>query len=214
MKCEGIIFDLDGVIADTDEHFLTATQQAASEEEIVVTEEEFIHHTVIKGESVFEAHLDVAPEKIESIRRRRDQLYMQFLSELLKISGEVRQAIDALSHHFRLGIGTSSKKQYVDLVLGLLGRDSVFQSIITREDVALLKPFPDIYLKAVSELGLSPEQTYVIEDSEKGVKAGKEAGCRVIAISCGRYSRFQNFSLADSIVSSMAEAQQLLMADI
>ncbi len=214
MKCEGIIFDLDGVIADTETHFLTATQQAASEKGFVVTEEEFIHRTVIKGESIFEAHPHISPEKTKSIRRRRDQLYMQFLSDRLRISEEVRQAIDTLSPHFRLGIGTSSKKQYVDLILDLLERKSTFQSIVTREDVARLKPFPDIYLKVVSELGLSPEQTYVVEDSEKGVKAGKEAGCRVIALSCGRYSKLQNYSLADSIVSSMAEAQRLLMADI
>ena len=214
MKCEGIIFDLDGVIADTETHFLTATQQAASEEGIIITEEEFIHHTIIKGESIFNAHPDILPEKIASIRQRRDQLYMQFLSERLKISEAVRQAIDALGSHFKLGIGTSSKKQYVDSILNLIGRRNAFQSIVTREDVVRLKPFPDIYLKAISELGLPPEQTCVIEDSEKGVKAGKEAGCHVIVLSCGRYSRFQNYSLADSVVSSMAEAQKLLMADI
>lgn len=214
MKCEGIIFDLDGVIVDTDKHFLTATQQIASEEGIVVTEEEFIRHTILKGESVFKAYPDISSEKMESIRRRRDQLYMQFLSERLKISEEVRQAIDSLSHHYKLGIGTSSKKQYVDLILDLLGRKNVFQSIITREDVARLKPFPDIYLKVVSELGLSPEQTCVIEDSEKGVKAAKEAGCHVIALSCGRYSGFQNYPLADAIIPSMTEAQRLLMTDI
>ena len=58
----------------------------------------------------------------------------------------------------------------------------IFNAIITGEDVANKKPFPDIYIKAAERIGLKPEECLVVEDAVSGIRSGKSAGCRCLAV--------------------------------
>ena len=83
----------------------------------------------------------------------------------------------------RLSLATSADKVKMEVNLREIGlsQDS-FHSIITGLDVENKKPFPDIYIKAAESIGLKPYECLVVEDAVSGLKAGKSAGCRCLAV--------------------------------
>ena len=84
----------------------------------------------------------------------------------------------------KLALATSADRVKMEVNLRETGiSPEFFQAIVTGLDVEKKKPAPDIYLKAAMTLGLSPDNCLVVEDAVSGIKAGKAAGCRVLAIS-------------------------------
>jgi beta-phosphoglucomutase-like phosphatase (HAD superfamily) len=81
-----------------------------------------------------------------------------------------------------------------------------FDSIITGEDVVHKKPAPDIYLRAAESLGLKPEECLVVEDAVSGVRAGKAAGCRCLAVTTS--FRAEELKEADWIYPSLANVNE------
>ena len=84
---------------------------------------------------------------------------------------------------FRLALATSADRIKMEVNLREIGLQPVhFNSIVTGLDVENKKPFPDIYIKAAESIGLEPYECLVVEDAVSGIKAGKAAGCRCLAV--------------------------------
>ncbi|MBK9390056.1 MAG: HAD family hydrolase [Bacteroidetes bacterium] len=83
----------------------------------------------------------------------------------------------------KMALATSADKVKMEINLTEIGLPpETFNSIITGEDVVNKKPFPDIYIKAAENLGLKPEECLVVEDAVSGIRSGKTAGCRCLAV--------------------------------
>ena len=83
----------------------------------------------------------------------------------------------------KLALATSADRVKMEVNLREIGLSTdSFYSIITGQDVENKKPFPDIYIKAANNIGLEPQECLVVEDAVSGIKAGKSAGCRCLAI--------------------------------
>jgi HAD superfamily hydrolase (TIGR01549 family) len=91
-------------------------------------------------------------------------------------------------NNIKLGIGSSSSKYFVEIILNKYSLDNFFESIRVSCEVERGKPHPDVYLKVAEDLKVMPEECLVFEDTEAGVIAGKRAGMKVCAIA-DRYSR-------------------------
>jgi HAD superfamily hydrolase (TIGR01509 family) len=102
------------------------------------------------------------------------------------------------------GIGTSSRRKYVDYVLNRFHWIDRFAFILTSENVLQGKPHPEIYLTAARELGFAPEQIMVLEDSQNGCQAAVAAGTFAVAVP-GEHSRSHSFSGAALIADSLAD---------
>jgi HAD superfamily hydrolase (TIGR01509 family) len=110
---------------------------------------------------------------------------------------------------FKLGLTTSALQENQQRIFENFNLSPYFSTIITGEDIINGKPHPEPYLKTAEKLGVAPANALVIEDSLNGVRSGKAAGCRVIAITTS-FPRERLMELqADYVVDSFAELERL-----
>ncbi len=100
-------------------------------------------------------------------------------------------------------IATSSSRSFARRCLELSGLAAQFEFVLTAEDVARGKPFPDIYLESADRHGVAPKSMLVLEDSWTGSRAAAAAGARTVAVP-GHHSQGQDFSHADLVIDSLA----------
>jgi len=183
---KGILFDMDGVLVDSEPFICKAAIMMFEELGIKATPEDF-HPFVGMGENrylggVAENH--ALKVDIEKVKARTYAIYEEIVKgQLSALPGAHHFISECRKRGFRLALATSADtvKMYVNLrEIGL--PPETFDSIVTGLDVVNKKPFPDIYIKAAQMIGLQPVECLVVEDAVSGIKAGKAAGCKCLAI--------------------------------
>jgi HAD superfamily hydrolase (TIGR01509 family) len=102
--------------------------------------------------------------------------------ERLPLIPGAREAVERLAARWPLGLASSSNRPLIDAALELSGLDRFFAATVSSEEVARGKPAPDVYLEAARRLGVEPERCAAVEDSHSGIRSATSAGMRVIAI--------------------------------
>jgi HAD superfamily hydrolase (TIGR01509 family) len=205
---EAVVFDLDGVLLDSEEIWDWAREELARERGgrwhdraqrdmmgMSSTEwSRYMHETI---------GLPEPPEEINrEVVQRLSDLYRR---EFPAIPG-AREAVERLAARWPLGLASSSNRELIDLALELLGVRHLFKATVSSEEVARGKPAPDVYLEAARRLGIEPTKAAAVEDSENGIYAAKAAGMRVIAIPNGRFPPSDDaLAEADVVLASPAE---------
>ena len=181
---EAVVFDLDGIIVDTEHVWDDVRQQLAQErggrwhddasrDMMGMSSPEWSRymHDVIG--------LPETPEEINAeVVRRMEAGYRESLP---LIPGAV-EAVERLAARWPLGLASSSNRVLIDLALEASGLARHFRATASSEEVPRGKPAPDVYLEAARRLDVSPERCAGIEDSENGIRSAKAAGMRVLAI--------------------------------
>jgi HAD superfamily hydrolase (TIGR01509 family) len=181
---EAVVFDLDGVLLDTEELWDEARRELAAERGGRWPEDaqqammgmsspewsRYMHDVV----GLAEPPEEISAEVVAGLER----LYRERLPLL---DGAV-EAVRRIGSRWPLGIASSSNRPLIDLFLELTGSGDLFRATVSSEEVARGKPAPDVYLEAARRLGVDPAHTAAIEDSHNGILAAKAAGMRVIAI--------------------------------
>jgi HAD superfamily hydrolase (TIGR01509 family) len=200
-----VIFDLDGLLADTERLHCQAYRDALLDEGINISEAEYAEHWVRSGRGIADwltehgfAH---DPLAVRAVKSRR---YLDLLAcELRPMAGAI-ELLERLRGRKRLALASSSYRDAVDGVLDGLKIGHYFQSIVSGLDVALVKPAPEIFLTAARQLNVTPSECLVIEDAEKGVIAAHRAGMHCIAVP-NDYTRHHDLSQASRICASLDE---------
>jgi HAD superfamily hydrolase (TIGR01509 family) len=123
--------------------------------------------------------VDMEPEEIAAeVVRRMEALYR----EHLPIIDGAREAVAALSAHWRLGLASSANRQLIELVLDLASMREHFAAAVSAEEVDHGKPAPDVYLEAARRIGVQPRLCAAVEDSTNGLRAASSAGMLVVAV--------------------------------
>jgi beta-phosphoglucomutase len=200
-----VIFDLDGLLADTERLHCLAYQEALQFHGATVSDEEYADHWVRSGRGISEwlteRALTLDPV---AIRAHKSRCYLDLLvSELRPMEGALT-LLEKLHGRKKLALASSSYRDAVEGVLAGLGIGRYFQAIVTGLDVPRVKPAPDLFLAAAEQLGVPPAECVVLEDAEKGVIAASLAGMRCIAIP-NQYTRHHDFSKATRVCSSLNE---------
>ncbi len=202
IKC--VIWDMDGVIADTGPYHFKAWQKVFRERGVNFTKQDFNkkfgqrNDTIIRyalGEQISKSEIDaVAKEKEETFRElaRNNVRALPGAIELLKSLNK---------HGFKLALGSSAPIENIRLVTESLHINNCFQAIVFGHEVTEGKPSPLGFLLAAQKLGIEPKRCVVIEDAIAGVAAAKRAGMRCIAIT-NTHSR-ESLAQADLIVDSL-----------
>ncbi len=184
-KAKAVIWDMDGVVADTAPYHFKAWQQVFRKRGIEFTETDFRRNfgrrndAIIRdilGESLSQSELDaIVSEKEESFRYRvRHNIKpLPGAIELIKSLGE---------HGFSIALASSAPIENIQLVLEGLGIHNCFQAIVWGREVKEGKPSPQGFLLAAKKLGVAPGNCIVIEDAVAGVTAAKRAGMRCLAV--------------------------------
>jgi beta-phosphoglucomutase len=183
---KGVLFDMDGVLVDSETFICKAAIMMFRELGLKVRPEDF-QPFVGMGENrylggVAEYYgIDV---DIEKVKARTYEIYRKIVSgKLSPLPGALAFISKCRNRGLRLALATSADtiKMEVNLKeIGLSGNS--FHSVITGLDVNKKKPFPDIYLRAADNLGLKPTDCLVVEDAVSGIESGKAAGCKCLAI--------------------------------
>jgi HAD superfamily hydrolase (TIGR01509 family) len=186
---EAVVFDLDGVLVDSEHVWDEVREELARERGgrwheraqadmmgMSSTEWSRYMHDVVG--------LSESPEEIndEVVRRMR----ARYTDDLPLFDGAV-EAVERLAGSFRLALASSSNRPLIDAVLAEAGLARCFEATVSSEEVARGKPAPDVFLEAARRLGVEPERCAAIEDSGNGLRAAHAAGMRVIAIPNRRY---------------------------
>jgi len=206
-----VIFDLDGLLADTEGLHFQSYHEALKQHGVDVTLEQYIEHWIRGGKGV----TDWAREHglVLDVSLIRKQKYARY-QELVALSVQPMQgAVELLKrlHNKRhLALASASHGNSVEWVLRCLGITHYFEDVLSGDDVKRSKPFPDIFLKSAQNLKIDPAECVVLEDAERGIRAANSAGMKCIAIP-NVYTQDNDFSLATKVVSSLDEVTLDLM---
>jgi len=200
-----VIFDLDGLLADTEGLHCRAYQMAFSEQGVVLDEREYCEHWVRYGKGIVDwvtlHDLELDPH---ALRLRKSVHYLDLLSSSLRPMDGAFTLLDTFHGKRKFALASSSYPDAIDGVITGLNIAHYFEVIVSGIDVPQVKPAPDIFLKAAHELGVEPAECLVLEDAEKGVMAAYLAGMRCIAVP-NDYTRHHDFSKATKVCSSLKE---------
>jgi HAD superfamily hydrolase (TIGR01509 family) len=181
---EAVVFDLDGVLLDSEQVWDEGREQLAKERGgrwHARAQTEMMGMSSVEWSRYMHDELGVpgTPEEISAeVVRRLVEVYRK---RLPLIEG-AHEAVERLAARWPLGLASSSNRELIDLVLELSGLARFFRITVSSEEVARGKPAPDVYLEAARGLGVPPERCAAVEDSRNGIRAAKAAGMRVIAI--------------------------------
>jgi HAD superfamily hydrolase (TIGR01509 family) len=181
---DAVIFDLDGLLIDSESVWDEARREYVAEHAGRWREDAtraMMGMASIEWSRYVRDQLGVdrPPETIsEEVAQRVSHLYREHLPLL----PGAREAVQRLAARWPLGLATSSNREVIDLVLELAGLASAFRATVSSEEVGRGKPAPDVYLEVARRLGMSAESCAAIEDSQNGILSASAAGMRVIAV--------------------------------
>lgn len=209
---KGVLFDMDGVLVDSEAFICKAAIKMFLEKGVVVKETDF-QPFVGMGEN---RYLGGVAEKyyvdldIPEAKRRTYQIYEDITrGQLSPLPGALKFIDCCRGKGLLLALATSADKIKMEINLKAIGLSSdSFHSTVNGLEVERKKPFPDIYIKASDDLGLKPEECLVIEDAVSGIRAAKAAGCRSLAITTSfkREELFEADWICDSLLNVPEES--------
>jgi HAD superfamily hydrolase (TIGR01509 family) len=203
-----VIFDLDGVLLDSEQVWDEVREQLTRERggrwhENAQRDMMGMSSTEWSRYMRDVLGLPEPPEEIsaEVVRRLEDR----YLRELPLLPG-AREAVERLAARWPLGLASSSNREIIDLVLEVSGLAPLFRVTVSSEEVPRGKPAPDVYLEAARRLEIAPERCAAVEDSINGIRSAKAADMRVIAIPNPHFPPdAESLALADVTLGSLAE---------
>ena len=216
---QALFFDQDGVIVDTErDGHRVAFNQTFAEFGLSVEWDETYYHELLQiggGKERMRHHLATVgfgkpiadPDAlIQQLHMRKTDVFIELIEQgrLPLRPGVHRLMREAREAGVLVGVCTTSNERAAAAITGGLLADIDFSFVLAGDVVKKKKPDPEIYRLALERSGLNPACCVVIEDSNIGTRAGKAAGCRVVATVNG-YTRGEDMSSADLVVSSLGE---------
>lgn len=218
MSIDAVIFDLDGVIIDTEEVWNSVRHEFAGAhgghwnkkgDQPLVMGANSMQWAASMRENNGVALSD--QEIYEGITKRLRGRYERHLP---LIPG-AREAIGALAAEYSLGVASSSPPEIIEYALELAQLRGYFDAVVSSDDVAVGKPAPDVYREACARLGVSPERSAAVEDSTGGIQAAFSAGLAVVAIPNPEFPPSADaVALADVVLGSIAELDGAVVASL
>jgi HAD superfamily hydrolase (TIGR01509 family) len=214
---QAVIFDMDGVLVDSEPLFLNAINRLLAQENVsMVSEEENERHLI--GTTIEETWRRLIatrqlPQSVDTYIRMYDVVVRQVLKEQLTPQPGVSRLIrECRQRRLPKAVASSSLRSWVDLKLEALGLQGAFEAVLGGDEITHGKPAPDIYLLAAQRLGLPPSECIAIEDSPVGIAAAVAAGAYTVAVRT--YStRNLGLSQAHAILDSLEFFDLTLLSD-
>jgi beta-phosphoglucomutase family hydrolase len=182
---KAIIFDMDGVISDTTDLHIKTQKNLFKKYKIKTNNlEEFAGVKIqeIIKKKMKESKVNLTEKEINLIADEYWQILTKKASVAKPMPGIKEIVVKLKDNGFRLGVASSSNKQFVHALLNNFRLRSFFEVIITGDQAKKGKPSPDIFLLAAKRLNVLPEECIVIEDSLVGMKAAKKAKMKCVGI--------------------------------
>jgi HAD superfamily hydrolase (TIGR01509 family) len=212
---EAVVFDLDGVLLDTEQVWdevregyvrerggrYDADVQRAMMGMSSPEWSRFLHETAGVPDPPDEINAEVVRRMVARYRER------------LPLVPGAREAVERTAAAWPLGLASSSNRPLIDAALELAGLAGFFRATVSSEEVTRGKPAPDVYLEAARRLGVPAERCAAVEDSHSGIRSAKAAGMRVLAIPNPHYPPDEGaLAEADVVLASIGELRPDLIS--
>ncbi|HEY90829.1 MAG TPA: HAD family phosphatase [Dehalococcoidia bacterium] len=210
-----VIWDMDGIIADTADFHMAAWQEIFRKRGVEFTEEDFRHTFGQRNDITIRGVLgaDVSREEIERIGNEKEADYRHRIRQNIAPLPGVISLLESLAGSgFRQAVASSAPFKNVRQILTSLDIESFFSSVISEKDVSEGKPSPQAFLLAAQRLGVNPACCVVIEDAVAGVAAARRGGMRCIAVT-NTHPR-ERLGEADLIVDSLEKVGIAVFEDL
>jgi HAD superfamily hydrolase (TIGR01509 family) len=184
MKARAVIFDMDGLLIDSERVILECWRVTAAEQSLAVDDTLWLSMVGLHDVGCAEL-LDglLGAERTERLTLECKRRYDLLVEEGLPLKTGARELLqDLFDLRVPLAVATSTRGERARIKLARSGIDGYFSHVVTSSDVAHAKPAPDLYLLAAQRLGVPPAECVALEDSEFGVRAATAAGIRVIQV--------------------------------
>jgi HAD superfamily hydrolase (TIGR01509 family) len=188
-KDRGVIWDLDGVLADTTEAHFQAWAEALSAWDVLFDRSVFDRVFGMNNEDTLNELLGRVPTKKEmiGIAERKEDIFRQHAGELVRpMPGAVRLLDELEQAGWVQGVASSAPRENIDLLINAFGIRRYFAAILSGDGLPAGKPDPALFLETARALHLPPERCVVVEDAPAGVEASRRAGMPCIAVATTR----------------------------
>ena len=212
MRFAAVIFDMDGVLVDSEPMHLDAMRQVLAPYGVPYTDadnDEFFGFTDLEVYRVLHRRYGLAADAHELARRRAALVVELTRKRTVPMSGvpDVPKTLHGLG--YRLAVASSSALDVIRATVDVLGIAALFETLVSGLEVGRGKPAPDIFVETARRLGLAPAACLVVEDSRNGVRAAKAAGMACASIPCPA-TRHEDFTEADYKLAALPELLPIL----
>ena len=213
-----VIFDFDGVIADTERLHLGAFREIFETRGWTLTDADYFdrylgcddHGLVVSYASDFSIALTA--DEIQDLVERKTRAFARHLSSPAVLFPGAAEAIREIASRYPIAIASGALHHEIDVILRGAGIVDLFRLIVGADDVSTHKPSPEPYLAAAAGLDVPPALCVAIEDSQAGLQAARAAGMRTIGLTTT--SAAHVLVGADRIVASLADVSAALVAEV
>jgi HAD superfamily hydrolase (TIGR01509 family) len=212
VRFAAVIFDMDGVLVDSEPMHTDAMRQVLRPYGVPYTDrenEEFFGFTDLEVFRRLHERYGLEPDARELTRRRAQLLVRLTRERSVPMPGipDVPRRLRALG--YRLAVASSSALEVIEATVEVLGLAPVFETLVSGLDVGRGKPAPDVFLETARRLALPPRECVVVEDSRNGLRAAKAAGMACATVPCPA-TRHEDFAEADWRLATLPELLPIL----
>ena len=212
-RFSAIIFDMDGVIVDSEPLHQKAFEALFGElgkkhDHGIVFREYYGRSDGALLRDFIDKHK--LPHELEDLSARKLKYFLGYLRERRPVFQELHVLVPELAQCYQLAVATSSSHHVADVVMEISGLGPHFRLIVAREDVRFPKPDPEVYFTTARKLGVRPSTCCVIEDSPHGIQAAKMAGMTCIGLTTSLPP--EQLSRADHIARNYNDVREFLLS--
>ncbi len=208
-KCRAVIFDMDGILVDSEPFWQLAEQQAFAAVGVELRPEDMARTIGLRIEEVMAFWYRRLPWNGPSTDQVAADVVARVIdlvaSEGKPMPGARRAVESARTRGLPLAVASSSPRRLIDAVIDRFGFKGSFDATASAEDESLGKPHPAVFLTAAEAIGVPPTSCLVIEDSINGVVAAKAARMTCLAVPELRQRNDARFALADEVFGSLED---------
>ncbi len=201
MNSFAVIFDMDGVIIDSNPYHKISLRQFCEKYGYHLSDEELVNKIYGRTNKDWIASLfgALTKEELTNYGEEKEALFREvYKNDISALKGLPEFLKSLKEKNIPVAIGTSAPRSNVDFVLSHTGLENYFSAILDESDVVKGKPDPEIYLKVAARLGYDPCQCIVFEDSLSGVESARRAGAKVVGVATTH--SFEELSHTDFII--------------
>jgi HAD superfamily hydrolase (TIGR01509 family) len=202
-----VVFDLDGVLIDSEQVWDDVREELAHErggQWHERAQRDMMGMSSPEWSRYMHERIGLAESPEEINRLVVERMLERYAAGPPWLPGAV-ETVRRLAAHFVLGLASSSNREIIDRVLAAGGIAECFRATVSSEEVAAGKPAPDVYLEVARRLAVDADACTAVEDSHNGIRSAKAAGMRCVAIPNAHFPPGDAVAEADAIVGSLAD---------
>ncbi|MGB0743027.1 MAG: HAD family hydrolase [Opitutales bacterium] len=180
---EGLIFDMDGTLADTMPTHFIAWSRSMAEHGIEFPEERFYALGGVPAVNIIEMLAEEQGVQVEAVKlaEEKEALFLELIGEVQPVL-PVKAIAEFHREHIPMAVATGSEKWVAEKILRALEIRDWFGAVVGADCVKNPKPAPDVYIRAAELIGVNPHRCHAFEDTKLGMEAARQAGMEVVDI--------------------------------